>query len=76
MIEMGVPLIIAIVTGLGAITSRLHGRIHEIDRRVDGVELRIAEQYVSKTDLSEMLGRVETHMIRIEEKLDRMTANK
>ena len=31
MLEVGVPVAIALFTGLGAITSRLHGRIHEID---------------------------------------------
>lgn len=73
MVEVGVPIAIAALTGLAAVTTRLHGRIHAIDRRVDNVELRVAERYVSKTELNDMLGRVEAHMIRIEEKLDRMT---
>ena len=73
MLELGVPIAIAAVTGLGALTNRLHNRIHELDRRVDGIELRVAEQYVSKTDLSEMMSRVESHMERIENKLDRIS---
>lgn len=73
MLELGVPIAIAAVTGLAALTNRLHSRIHELDRRVDGIELRVAEQYVSKTDLSEMMSRVEGHMERIENKLDRIS---
>ena len=44
----------------------------EIDKRIDNVELRVAEQYVSKADLQTMIARIETHMIRIEEKLDKL----
>ena len=73
MLEFGVPIAIAAVTGLAALTNRLHNRIHDLDRRVDGLELRVAEQYVSKTDLSDMLTRVESHMERIENKLDKIS---
>lgn len=72
MIEFGLPLVIAAVTGLSAITTRLHNRIHELDRRVDGVELRMAEKYLSKEDFASALERVEQHMVRIENKLDRL----
>jgi len=73
MLEATVPIAIALVTGLGALTNRLHNRIHELDRRVDDIELRVAEQYVSKNDLNEMIGRMEQHMVRIENKLDKLT---
>jgi len=73
MLEASVTLAIAAIAGLATITSRLHGRIHEVDRRLDQVELRVAERYVSKKDLNEMLSRMEDHMVRIEEKLDRIT---
>lgn len=73
MIEAGVTLAIAAVAGLATITTRLHGRIHEVDRRLDQVELRVAERYVSKSDLSEMMTRMEDHMVRIEKKLDHIT---
>ena len=72
MLEFGLPLVIAAVTGLSAITTRLHNRIHELDRRVDGVELRMAEKYLSKEDFASALERVEQHMVRIENKLDRL----
>ena len=38
----------------------------------DAFELRVAESYVSKTDLQEAMERFETHMLRIENKLDRI----
>ena len=72
MIEFGLPVILAVVSGLGAITTRLHNRIHELDRRLDHTELRIAENYISKTEFSSALERVEQHMVRIENKLDRL----
>ncbi len=73
MLEMAVPIVIAAVTGLAALTNRLHSRIHELDQRVDGVELRVAEKYVSKDDLDGMIDRVEGHLIRLENKLDKLT---
>ena len=73
MLEMTVPIVIAAVTGLAALTNRLHNRIHELDQRVDGVELRVAERYVSKADLDGMIDRVEGHLIRLENKLDKLT---
>ena len=73
MLEMAVPIVIAAVTGLAALTNRLHSRIHELDQRVDTVELRVAEKYVSKEDLDGMIDRVEGHLIRLENKLDKLT---
>ena len=70
MLELGLPIVIAVVSGLGAVTTRLHNRIHELDRRLDHTELRIAENYLSKAEFSAALERVEQHMIRIETKLD------
>ncbi len=73
MIEVAVSIGIAAVTGMAAITTRLHGRIHELDKRIDAVELRVAEEYVSKEDLAGMIDRVEGHLIRLENKLDKLT---
>ena len=72
MLEIGLPVILAVVSGLGAVTTRLHNRLHELDRRLDQTELRIAENYISKTEFSAALERVEQHMVRIENKLDRL----
>ena len=73
MIEVAVSVGIAAVTGMAAITTRLHSRIHELDKRIDQVELRVAEEYVSKEDLAQMIDRVEGHLIRLENKLDKLT---
>ena len=73
MLEMGITVAIAAVCGLSALTNRLHNRINELDKRVDSVELRVAENYVSKEDLSSMIDRVEGHLIRLENKLDKLT---
>ena len=70
--EAVVGLCIAACTGLVALTQRVHNRINTLDRRIDEVELRVAERYVSKSELSEILTRVEIHMTRMEDKLDRL----
>ena len=73
MLEVGVPLSVAIITGIAAMTNRLHNRISHLDKRVDEVELRLAEKYVSKSDMESMIDRVESHLIRLENKLDKLT---
>lgn len=70
MIEAIVPAVIALASGAGIVTSRIHSRINEMDKRVDAMELRMAETYVTKGDFQHALERVENQMIRIEEKLD------
>ena len=72
MIEAGVSAGIALVAAMAAITTRVHNRINDIDRRVDGVELLIVRDYISRSEYMDMQAKIEQHMIRIEEKLDRM----
>jgi len=72
MIEAVIPVFIAGVTGFSVLITRLHQRVTSLDNRVDAFELRVAQSYVSKTDLNEALERFETHMLRIENKLDRI----
>lgn len=57
---------------MAAITTRVHNRINDIDRRVDGVELLIVRDYISRSEYMDMQAKIEQHMVRIEEKLDRM----
>ena len=52
--------------------NNVHDRISELDRRIDSVELSVAQEYVSKTDLQTMIDRMEDHMVRIENKLDQI----
>ena len=72
MIESAVPIVIAAATGFSVLISRLHQRVSTLDHRIDVFELRVAESYVSKTDLNDALERFETHMLRIENKLDKI----
>ena len=65
MIEAAITLAIAAATGLGVITSRLNDRINSI-------ELRVAEKYIPREEVSLILTRFEDHMIRIESKLDNL----
>ena len=75
MIEATVALAIAMATGVGAVMTRQNQRIIDLDRRVDGVELRVAEKYVTRNELVQALSKMEDHMVRIENKLDRITLN-
>lgn len=72
MFETLVPVLIAGVTGFSVLISRVFNRVDRLDHRIDAFELRVAESYVSKTDLNEALERFETHMLRIENKLDKI----
>ena len=76
MIEAVVPVAVAVVSGLGILFTRVNQRVSDLDKRIDIFELRIAENYVPKTELSTALERVEQHMIRIENKLDSLVNKK
>ena len=70
--EAVVTVVVAALSGLGVLHGRLQGRIHEIDRRIDAIEVKVAEDYVLKSDLTQLMDRVEGHMVRIENKLDKL----
>ena len=72
MIEAAISIGVAAATGFSILITRIHSRVHDLDRRVDSFELRIAENYLSKSEFSSALDRVEQHMVRIENKLDRL----
>ena len=72
MLEQVVPITIALVTGTGVLFNRVYSKMHDLDRRIDAVELRVAESYVSKQDFNNALVKMEGHMVRIEEKLDKL----
>lgn len=73
MIEPAITALVAVVSGGFVLTGRINSNIKELERRIDQVELRVAQHYVSKNDFAAVLDRVELHMQRIEEKLDRIT---
>lgn len=70
--EAVVTVVVAALSGLGVMHGRLQGRIHELDRRIDSIEVKVAEDYVLKSDLTQLMDRVEGHMVRIENKLDKL----
>ena len=70
MLETLVPVVIAVTTGVGVLSTQIHRRITHLDHRLDGVELKIAEKYVTRNELSETFKRFEDHLIRIENKMD------
>ena len=72
MLEAVIPALIAGATGFSVLISKLHSRVSALDTRIDQFELRVASDYVSKSDLNEIVDRVEAHMIRIENKLDKI----
>ena len=47
-----------------------------IDSRIDKLELRMVESFVPKTEFGQAMERVELHMLRIEEKLDKLVEKK
>lgn len=72
MIEAVIPVFIAGATGMSVLITRLHHRVSALDHRIDAFQLKVASDYVSKADLNDIVDRVEAHMIRIENKLDRI----
>ena len=72
MFESVIPVALAAATGFSVLISRLHSRVSELDKRIDGFELRVAESYLSKSEFAAALERVEAHMLRIENKLDNL----
>lgn len=72
MIEPFVPIFVAIGTGFAVMTSRIYNRISTLDNRVDSIELRVVQEFVTKNDFSAAMERMEGHMVRIEDKLDNL----
>ena len=79
MTEALVTSVVAVLTAGAALNNRLHNRINSVherisalDRRLDGIELTVASDYVKKSELAELLSRMEDHMVRIENKLDQI----
>ena len=72
MIEAGVSAVNAIVAAGATLTTRVHNRINDMDKRLDTFELRVATSYVPKQDFETAVQKMEAHMIRIENKIDQI----
>ena len=69
-----IPIALAGATGFSVLIRGLYTRVHDLDNRVDVFELRVAENYVSKESFASAFERVEAHMIRIENKIDKLNS--
>ena len=76
MIEPFVPIVVAAATGFGVLTSKIYGRIAILDNKLDKIELRVVQDYVTKGGFNNALTRMEGHLIRMEDKLDAIASNK
>ena len=76
MIEPFVPVFIAVGTGFAVLTSRIYNKIGHLDSRIDGIELRVVQDFVSKNELQVVMDRMESHLIRMEDKIDAIANNK
>jgi hypothetical protein len=65
-------IVLGVAGGMTAANGRTHSKLNDMDRRIDQIELRVAEKYVPRTELAVALQKMEDHMIRIENKLDQM----
>jgi septal ring factor EnvC (AmiA/AmiB activator) len=76
MIEAVITGVVSLILGAGggvaAVSNRSNSRMDQIDKRIDGVEIRLAEKYVPRQELANALQKMEDHMIRIETKLDQI----
>ena len=67
-----VTLVLGIGGGIIGVSGRSSTRMDLIDKRIDDIELRLAEKYVPRQELAVALQKMEDHMIRIENKLDQI----
>ena len=52
MIESIISATIAVVTGGFVLTSKISSKLDNLDKRIDGVELSMAQNYVTKNEIS------------------------
>ena len=76
MIEAFIPAIVAVVTGAAVLFNKVNHRVTQLDTRVDKLELKLVESFTTKTDFAAAMERMEDHMIRIEDKLDKLVDKK
>jgi len=71
-IEAWVAGSVALVGGGYSIIQALHRRVTSVDTRLDRIELSLVRDYVPRSEFVASQAKLEEHMIRIEEKLDRL----
>jgi len=71
-IEAWITASVALIGGGWGIISGVHKRVTHVDTRLDRIELSLARDYVPRSEFVATQAKLEEHMIRIEEKLDRL----
>jgi hypothetical protein len=76
MIEAFIPALVAVATGVAVLFNKVNQRVTQLDHRVDKLELKLVESFTTKADFQVAMNRMEEHMIRIEDKLDKLVDKK
>ena len=76
MIEALIPAIVAVVTGTAVLFNKVNHRVTILDSRVDKLELKLVESFTTKADFASAMERMEQHLIRIEDKMDKLVDKK
>ena len=72
MVEAFVAGGLGLIAGGYTIVQAMHRRVNNVDTRLDRVEITLARDYVPRSEFMATQEKLEEHMIRIEQKLDRM----
>ena len=68
--EATLALVVAVFTGIGVLHNRVTDRLGRNEAKLADIALRISEEYLKKSDFQTMVEKLETHLLRVEEKLD------
>jgi len=63
---------LGLIAGGYTIIQAMHRRVNIVDTRLDRIELTLARDYVPRSEFMATQEKIEEHMVRIEQKLDRM----
>ena len=63
---------LGLIAGGYTIVQAMHRRVNTVDNRLDKIEITLARDYVPRSEFMATQEKLEEHMIRIGQKLDRM----
>ena len=76
MIEAFIPALVAVATGVAVLFNKVNHRVTVLDSRVDKLELKLVESFTTKADFASAMERMEQHLVRIEDKMDKLVDKK
>ena len=76
MIEAFIPALVALTTGVAVLFNKVNHRVTVLDNKVDKLELKLVESFTTKADFANAMERMEQHLIRIEDKMDKLVDKK